>query len=94
MEAEGPIALAIEGEPDGAPESQVAWEARAGGSRARAGTDSLCGRAVSGRRERTNPHTSEYVRFHLAARSEARRFVAASASVPPRPSTEKTREVK
>ena len=44
-------------------------------------------------RDRTNPHKWEYGRFHFSARQEARRFVAALASVPNTPSTENTRGV-
>jgi hypothetical protein len=46
------------------------------------------------RRDRTNPHTSEYVRPHLVASLEERRRIAAVASFPCRPSTENTRGVK
>ena len=45
------------------------------------------------RQDRMNPHTSEYERFHLAARLEVSRFEAAVASLPRRPSTEKTNGV-
>ena len=50
--------------------------------------------SVIANRERTKPHTSEYVRFHLEASRDARRFVAESASTPRNPSTENTRGVK
>ena len=46
------------------------------------------------RRDQTNPHTSEYERFHLAARLEAKRLEAAVASLPSSPSIEKTNGVK
>jgi hypothetical protein len=45
-------------------------------------------------RDRTNPHTSEYERFHLPARLEAKRLEAAVASLPRSPSIEKTNGVK
>jgi hypothetical protein len=45
------------------------------------------------RRERTNPHTSEYTRFHFAERREASFFDAALASAPRKLSTENTRGV-
>ena len=45
-------------------------------------------------RERMYPQTSEYDLFHLDARLVARRFEAAVASFPRRPSMEKTRGVK
>jgi capsule polysaccharide export protein KpsE/RkpR len=45
-------------------------------------------------RERMYPQTSEYDRFHLEARLVARRFEAAVASFPRRPSMEKTSGVK
>ena len=50
--------------------------------------------SVMARRECTNPHTSEYVRFHQAARCKASHFVAACASTPHRASTENMRGVK
>jgi hypothetical protein len=46
------------------------------------------------RRDRTNPHTSEYERFHLPARLEANLLEAAFASLPRSPSIEKTNGVK
>ena len=45
-------------------------------------------------RERINPQICEYCRPHLAARRDAKRFLAALASVPSSPSTEYTRGVK
>jgi hypothetical protein len=45
-------------------------------------------------RERIKPQISEYDRFHLVASEVARRLDAALASLPRRPSTEKTNGVK
>ena len=44
--------------------------------------------------DRTKPHSSEYDRFHLAARMEVSRLEAAFASLPSKPSIEKTKGVK
>ena len=44
--------------------------------------------------EQTNPHTSEYDRFHFAARQDAKRFEAAFPSFLISPSTEMTSGVK
>ena len=76
------------------PESHVAWDAQAVGSRAPRKHKLVVRTRVIARRERTNPHTSEYVRFHLAESREASFFVAALASEPLKPSTENTRGVK
>jgi hypothetical protein len=46
------------------------------------------------RRERIKPQISEYERFHLEASEVAKRLDAALASLPKRPSTEKTNGVK
>ena len=45
-------------------------------------------------RDRTKPHTSEYCRHHFNASNADNLRIAASALVPMRPSTEKTRGVK
>jgi hypothetical protein len=45
-------------------------------------------------RDLTKPHTSEYERFHFDAKAAARHLEAAEASLPRRPSAEKTRGVK
>jgi hypothetical protein len=45
---------------------------------------------VIARQEPTNPHTSEYARFHFAERREASFFDSALASAPLKPSTENT----
>ncbi len=50
--------------------------------------------SATDRRDLVNPHTSEYVRFHLLERWEDSFLMAAVASFPCMPSTENTRGVK
>eukprot|EP00978_Attheya_sp_CCMP212_P006452 scaffold14756_cov63-Attheya_sp.AAC.3 len=76
------------------PESHGIWDGRIEGFRSQHKHRLAERTNAIANRLRTKPHTLLYVHFHLVARRDASRFLAASHSTPIIPSTENTRGVK